>query len=631
MAVFEHAKPAVTARQTDTDSSEKGVTGKERTRLLSGFFMPLPEDTVAEHVNAFLKMPTSIYIGHIASALVLLYIAHNNPVVPIWFLFVWATLELGFYPSMMELWRRSYTRKLSSERRPYLWIRLMDMLSLIVGVSWGVMAFWSLNPDNSAHFAIQMSVAAGATAAAIRSLAIFPRSFALYAIPFLGLLATRLMLFGGEFVLLGGLVIIFLLMLLRSGDDVLQSVRQYIAISNENLDLARRYRDAADEADHANREKTRLLAAASHDLRQPIHAIGLYLEALPIDRMEKQSRDTLGRIRNSLDSLSKLFNSLLDVSLLDSGKIKVRPGQFDLRDMLNHILDDYEPLAEIAHVTLTMECPKVGVNGDAILIRRMVQNLVSNSIRHSNGGSVRIDGRSSAGRIDIAVIDDGPGIATEHQAIIFEEFTQISRRTASEASSLDSVEREDRGLGLGLAIVRRLADLQDLELDLISSHEGTSVMIKGLQAVELKRSAEHDPNLTKRMSSPFKQKRLLVVDDDAQTLEATANLLSQWGCDVMCANGMAQLDAIDGPFDLLISDYSFGADYTGIDIVQSARKRLGPHLPALVISGESSEMVQKKLEAANLLLIQKPVQPVQLRSAMLNAFLARDDRQQVIS
>ena len=631
MVVFERAKTVIASQEAKRPELTQTNQDEKRKHYLSGFLTRLSEDTVGEHVNAFLRTPNSIYSGHIASASVLIYIAHQNPHVPFWFLVFWGVLELLFYPSLMELWRRSYLRKSKAEQRPYVWIRFMDLLSFVVGTSWGIMLFWSLNPENAAHFAIQMSIAAGATAAAIRSLAIFPRSFALYAVPLLGLLASRLLLLGGEFILLGGLVLIFLSMLLRSGDDVLKSVRQYIAISNENLDLAQRYRDAADEAEHANREKTRLLAAASHDLRQPIHAIGLYLEALPIDRMEKQSRDTLNRIRNSLESLSKLFNSLLDVSLLDSGKIQVRSGLFDLRDMLNHVLDDYEPLAEIAHVTLTMESPQVGVQGDAILIRRMVQNLVSNAIRHSDGGSVRINAVREGATIAISVIDDGPGIAAEHQAVIFEEFTRISRRTASRSTSLDSVEKQDRGLGLGLAIVRRLADLQGFELDLTSGPEGTRVVIKGLTAAEFKPTTRTDANPSERMTAPFKDKRLLVVDDDAETLEATANLLSQWGCDVVCASERTQLDLIKGPFDLLISDYSFGTDYTGIEIVGLARERFGSGLPALIISGESSELVQKRVESSNLLLIHKPVRPVQLRSAMLNAFLKSDDGKQMMS
>lgn len=492
-------------------------------------FRRLPDETVQEHINIFLKAPHSIYIGHIASASVLLYMASKNPAVPIWFLYLWGFLEIICYPSAMEIWTRLYKRTRPSKRDNYRWIAYMDAICLIVGFSWGTMLFVSLTPTDAPGFAIQMSITAGATAAAVRSLAAFPRTFTLYAVPFLGLVALRLFTLGEDYALLGGLVLVFLLMLLMSGRDVMETVSQYIAIRNENLDLAERFRGAAAEAEHANREKTRLLAAASHDLRQPIHAIGLYMETLSIDRMEEKSRQTLSRIRNSLNTLSKLFNSLLDVSLLDSGKIQVKTSIFDLQEMLNHILDDYEPLAEIAHVTLVLECPKLGASGDPVLIRRMVQNLLSNAIRYSDGGTVTIRGEQEGEHIRILVKDEGPGIAKEHQQLIFEEFTQISSRSDRIQSEKKQGAQPEKGLGLGLAIVRRLADLQDLTLGMESSSKGTCLQISGLKTAKLvdQKSALQSP--MDRIGALFRQKHILVADDDRETLEATASLLAKWG------------------------------------------------------------------------------------------------------
>ena len=593
--------------------------------VLQSFSAPLPKDRVHEYVNAFLKTPNSIYLGHIASAAVLLFIASQNPAVPLWFMYLWGMLELVGYPVLMEVWRQAYLRMTPEKRDPYLWIRLMDLLSFVVGSSWGTMMFLSLNPENAAHFAIQMSIAAGATAAAVRSLAIFPRSFIVYVIPFLGLLSARIIMLGDDFMLLGGLVVVFMLMLLRFGADVMESVSQYIDISTDNLDLAQRYRDAADDADHANREKTRLLAAASHDLRQPIHAIGLYMETLSIDKMDARSRDTLGRIRNSLQTLSKLFNSLLDVSLLDSGKVQVRPSLFDLEEMLNHVLDDYEPLAEIAHVTLTLECPKVGVIADTILVRRMVQNLLSNAIRHTEDGSVRILVERMDDKLSISVIDDGPGIAKEHQAAIFEEFTQVSQQSGRKNATMDGADDQQKGLGLGLAIVRRLADLQDLSLDLDTSANGTCIKILNLKAAQLEERSETKVEIGSAAGERFRHKRILLVDDDVETLNATEDLLSKWGCQVSSATTLSEFDNIKGPFDLVISDYAFDEDFTGIEVVAVARTRFGADLRALIISGDSTEYVQQRVKDTGLLLIHKPVQPVQLRSAMLDRFLSRDD------
>lgn len=581
----------------------------------------LPDATVEDHLDIFLKTPNAIYVGHIASAATLLYIAQKNPAVPVWFLYVWGILEIVGYPLILETWSRLYRRSKPETRNHHRWIRWMDVICLLVGTSWGVMMFVGLHPDNAANFAIQMSIAAGATAAAVRSLAVFPHSFSIYAIPFLGLLSIRLFTLGEDFILLGGLVLVFLFMLLHSARDVMVSVTQFIAIRNENLDLAERFRGAAAEAEHANREKTRLLAAASHDLRQPIHAIGLYLESLPVNRMEEASRQTLSRIRNSLHSLSKLFNSLLDVSLLDSGKIQVKPSIFDLQEVMNAVLDDYEPLAEIARVTLTLECPKAGIEGDAILIRRMVQNLLSNAIRHSQGGMVQVDIRLEGEAYAVAVIDDGPGIAKEHQAAIFEEFTQISRQSRR-VNGPDHVDNAvQKGLGLGLAIVRRLADLQGLELDMNSSPEGTTMTIKGLRPADLAEIKDTAPDPSNRIGALFSKKHILVADDDLETLEATARLLQKWGCQVTMVSQIEDIGLEMPKPDLLVSDYSFRDRYTGLDIIGKSRDIYGADLKALIVSGDSSDLVQHKVQDAGILLIHKPVQPVQLRSAMLDAFL----------
>ena len=595
--------------------------------LLDAYRKPLPENRVREHVNVFLKTPDSIYIGHIASALVLLFIASGNPSVATWFLVFWGILEIVFYPFLMEVWRRSYMAVAPDKQKPYLWIRFMDYLSLLVGASWGVMTYVSLTPDNVAHFAIQMSIAAGATAAAVRSLGVFPRSFTLYAVPYLGLLSLRLFLLGDEFILLGGLVLVFLSMMLRFGHDTLESVSQYIEISSENLDLAQRYREAAEAARHANREKTRLLAAASHDLRQPLHAIGLHIETLPLETMDEKSQETLGRIRSSLQTLSKLFNSVLDLSLLDSGKVQVRPSLVDLEDMLNHVLDDYEPLAEIAHVTLMLECPKVGILADGILVRRMVQNLLSNAIRHSGGGFARILVEVEGEDLSIAVCDDGPGIPAEHQAVIFEEFTQIEKRHERIMPNMGNSDQVEKGLGLGLAIVRRLADLQKLSVDLVTSPSGTTITINGFKSAPLSQKSKPTKGPTDRIGAIFDNKRVLVVDDDEETLKATVSLLQAWGCLFASAESLEALDQIEGPIDLIISDYSFPARYTGLDIIRDARVRYGNDLKALVISGDLSDEMQQRVKQEKLLLIHKPVQPVQLRSAMLGLFSSDSDAQ----
>ncbi|MCT4656345.1 MAG: ATP-binding protein [Cohaesibacter sp.] len=596
-----------------------GTYNRGRTMLLKR----LPSDVVEEHLNVFLSAPQSIYLGHIASASVLLFMASFNPAVPLWFMIVWGVMQIVGYPVLMEIWARKCRAADRSASDNYRWIEYMDLLCFVVGLSWGAMFYLSLNPDNAAHFAIQMSIAAGATSAAVRSLATFPRSFIVYSVPMLGLLILKLVLLGGDFILLGGLVAIFLLMLLMSGRDVMEAVSRYIAIKNENLDLADRYRKAAADADHANREKTRLLAAASHDLRQPIHAIGLHLATLPTENMDDQSQTTLSRIRNSLQTLTKLFNSLLDVSLLDAGKVKVKTSHFNLKDLLDGVMDDYEPLAEIAHVTLVLECAPVGVVGDPVLLRRMVQNLLSNAIRYSNGGTVQIDVQiDEESNLQISVSDEGPGIAEEHHALIFEEFTQLASQHNPLEDHAQGEMGQDKGLGLGLAIVKRLSDMQGLSLKMETSSKGTCLTICGLKAGSLPKTQTITQKPSGRIDALFQSKHVLVADDDIQTLEATAGLLQKWGCKVSLASSLDDINPMAQIPDLVVSDFSFEGHCTGLDIIAKAYDVYHPDIPALIVSGDSSEGVQQQVKEAGYLLIHKPVQPVQLRSALLDIFLS---------
>ena len=193
--------------------------------------------------------------------------------------------------------------------------------------------------------------------------------------------------------------------------------------------------------------------------------------------------------------------------------------------------------------------------------------------------------------------------------------------------NMGNSDQVEKGLGLGLAIVRRLADLQKLSVDLATSPSGTTITINGFKSAPLSQKSKPSKGPTDRIGAIFDNKRILVVDDDEETLKATVSLLQAWGCLFASAESLEALDQIEGPIDLVISDYSFPARYTGLDIIRDARVRYGKDLKALVISGDLSDEVQQRVKQEKLLLIHKPVQPVQLRSAMLGLFSSDSDAQ----
>lgn len=442
----------------------------------------LPGDTAHERISLFIKAPRMIYLGHISSACILLYLASHLSHVPHWFLYLWGVVEIVGTPFALGSLTRCYSGDAQGwwggKRR---WMFALDSLFLFVGISWGAMLFISLNPESTPYFSIQMAIAAGASAAAVKSLGLFPHAFKLYSIPLLGLLSARLFLLGGDYVLLGLLVLVFLAMLVGLSKDVMTRMNEYIAIKYQNLNLAEQYRDAAAQANHANREKTRLLTAASHDMRQPIHAAALHLETLSADKFNDKDKATIGNIKQSLAQLDEMFNSVLDASLLDSGKITVSNADVSLAKIVHSIIEDFQHMAVAAGASIETEIPDITISCDPALLRRMIQNLISNAIRYGGAGKITVKTTVEGRELSISVKDTGPGIPLEDQAVIFEEFSRLDQGNGEQGGITAS--DQGRGLGLGLAIVKRLAALQGMTVELTSDRSGTVFKLGAISIV----------------------------------------------------------------------------------------------------------------------------------------------------
>ncbi len=584
-------------------------------------YSQLSPDTIHEHITLFTAAPRKIYLGHIASVSVLLYLGSQSPSVPAWFLFLWAATEIVFTPLALGWLSNSYRKNPERWVSKQRWINLFDSLFLFVGLSWGTMMFVSLNPDNSVHFSMQMAIIAGASAASVKSLGLFPRSFVLYGVSFLGLVTVRLFSLGNEYVILGGLVLVFLIMLLGLAKDALLSIQRYIDIKNQNLELAKQYQDAAERADNANREKTRLLATASHDLRQPFHAIGLYLETLTGRGFSPQDETTIDRIKHSLDVMTRLFNSVLDVSLLDEGKVEVNKTNISLLQMVRGVVDDFHPIAKIAGASLDFTVPDIGVFCDPVLLRRMIQNLVSNAIKYGDGSPVTIFTTEGNNRVNLFVKDLGPGILSTDQKIIFEEFAQLDKALPAK-SSKNMPDHQEKGLGLGLAIVKRLAQLQGISVTMTSNTTGTIFQLGGIPLSKIVPHGERAA-LQNLPGEAIADKLVMIIDDDEESLNATTDLLSHWGYKTITSTGNLDLLENHQP-DFIICDFELANGQTGLELLQAARSLRNKQIPALIISGTSSIEVRKKIEKEGFNLIKKPVQPALLRSALLKAFTQTD-------
>ena len=309
---------------------------------------------------------------------------------------------------------------------------------------------------------------------------------------------------------------------------LLESMRRRYQVEALAADL----RVQKELAEQASQAKSRFLAAASHDLRQPVHALSLFVGALGQRPLDGESRRLVGHVQGAVDSMGTMFNALLDVSQLDAGMVAVHERVLALRPLLQRIATDEGALARQKGLRLRLNAPELAVRCDPVLLERVLRNLVSNAVHYTDRGGVLISARLRGGAVQLRVIDTGIGIAPERQAEVFQEFVQLHNPERDRA----------KGLGLGLAIVRRLVDLLGVPLTLQSVPGRGTVFTLRLPAAAL---AAAEPDTDVQPAAPPAAAApgdlVLVVDDDAQIRSAMADLLAGWGLRVIAAAGMAEL------------------------------------------------------------------------------------------
>lgn len=363
------------------------------------------------------------------------------------------------------------------------------------------------------------------------------------------------------------------------------------------LDLARQ-RAEADDA-----RKLRLLAAASHDLRQPLNAMGLYAQHLLEQNQDPSVHRISSRLVIAVEQLSRLLQSLFDYTRLTlPGGVQPKLEVFALRPLLARLSGETRAEADALGIELHMQCPQLWVCSDPLLLERVLRNLLSNALRHAQARHVWLHAHVEQGEVQLEVGDDGQGLSEAQQGQVFEEFRQ-----------LDNPGRNaERGLGLGLAIVQQLAQLLDHRLQLHSSlGAGARFVLQLPQAAAGQWQAPAAP--VSVLSG-----RVLLLEDDVAGREALAGLLQRWGCAVWpCANPAEALQCLaQAQPQVLISDYRLAATEDGLRAIERLREEAGRMLPALLITADISADLQERCTRAHVTLLGKPLLPARLRQAL---------------
>ena len=403
--------------------------------------------------------------------------------------------------------------------------------------------------------------------------------------------------------------------------DVQRGMREQIR--HATLELAQK--NTALEA--ASVTRSRFLAAASHDLRQPLYALTLFSAALAVDEYDPQRLDRIAHIQECVQSLDHLFSELLDLSRLETGAVQVEVSEFPLDQAFADVCRTFAMVAEQRGLALKMRQTGLWVRSDRVMLTRILNNLVSNALRFTHHGGVLVGvRRSGADRVWVEVWDTGSGIAPEHLSSVFDEFYRIE-----DHSGTGLTDGSQSGLGLGLATVQRLAQLLDTTVQAESRLGRGSVFHFELPLAStgaLPITTEDDS------SAALVGRRVLVLDDDPAILSGIRFLLRSWGCEVAVAEDRQQaLEALENwpaPVDIVICDLHLRSGERGLDVFAELDRLYendGEQTFArLLVTGETRAEQLHDVIAAKIPLLYKPVSPQQLRSAMLAALAAvRDD------
>jgi signal transduction histidine kinase len=374
--------------------------------------------------------------------------------------------------------------------------------------------------------------------------------------------------------------------------------------------LEQKVEERTRQLDLANKAKSRFLATATHDLRQPLHALGLFVAQLSGRTNAAERKHLVTGIEAALSGMNELFNALLDISKLDAGVVSPKWSDFPAAHLLRRIETTFAGWAREKHLTLRIVPSDAWVHSDAVMLERIISNLVQNAIRYTASGTVLVGCRRRGNRLRIEVWDTGPGIPPDQQQNIFSEFYRLERSDRDNGS----------GLGLGLAIVDRLCRLLDHPIELKSAPGKGSCFAVAVPMIAPADRVPAPRTAAQPRAIAADNKLIVVIDDDPLVLDGMGSLIRSWGCGVVTGDNesavLAGLARCGAPPDAIISDYRLRNGKTGIEAIARLREAVAAPIPAFLMSGDTDLDVVRQAEASGFALLHKPVEPAALRTML---------------
>ncbi|WP_439669719.1 histidine kinase [Cupriavidus necator] len=581
-----------------------------------------PGDVPAAMVDLLYRQSNAVLFANFVIALPVVYVL--RPSVPLPMLAGWmaavyllTTLRIGLS------WR--YFRR-DGSTPPQVWARRFMVLSWLSSLLWGAVGSAILLPPEPQLVAFCCIVLAGMSSGAIPSLSAHPATYR-------GSVAAMLLPFtiyclvqqGPVYGVYAGFAACLLCVNIYYSQVTYRALRDGVTLRFENVALIGELERERDRATAADRAKTRFLAAAGHDLRQPVYAIGLQAASLLTlgergDVAGGQAHAIGHRLQATLARMDNLLDGLLDASRLDAGVMPVRRQPLQLARLLAELRDEYAEQACQRGSVLRVVPARAWIDSDPDLLKRILDNLVANALRHAPRASILVGARRRGDAMEIQVIDTGPGIVAAQQSRVFDEYAQVPGLATAGDDQAGA-----KGLGLGLAIVRRLAALLGHQVGLRSAPgRGCVFSVRVPLAAAAAQVHPATPAIPAAAGEPL---CVMLVDDDAQVLGALTELLSLWGHVVYSGRTVAAVRAAyraasqDGPapVHLILADYRLAEGLTGIAAVGMLRASLGRAVPALIVTGDTAPDRLQALHDSGFPVLHKPIQGEALRAALHRA------------
>ncbi|MFZ2268895.1 MAG: hybrid sensor histidine kinase/response regulator [Azonexus sp.] len=572
-----------------------------------GFMTTATDEAIAaEQIKAYFKETSAQnLVGTVVISLIVLATAEFTP------LWTWAPALLLVYGVTVVRAYLIWGHYRAPDKPPAAtWGRQQTVCAGLNGMAWGF-----INMASCAHLPMTYqlfiaSVAAvSAAASASEGFAYFQPSRAFICTSLFPLTLWFLSQSERLPLILGAMLCIFVPILLWQGSKRHHAFIESLKLRFKNEFLARELTIQQKIAEDAGQAKSRFLAAASHDLRQPVQALAIFQDLLrPEMQLTPLGETYFLKTQQAIKAVSSLLGTLLDISRLESNTVKAQRELIRVAPLIEQMQREFGALAEQKGIKLhTVGC-SASLETDAMLLGQILRNLVANALRYTHSGKILVGCRRRGRLLAIEVWDTGIGIRKEHQASIFSEFFQIGNQ-----------ERDrQHGLGLGLAIVERAARLIGAKISLRSQFGKGSCFAVSLPIS--RRRAPFNPDVTQPFSSPFDLggRLIVLVENEEDIRKGFHTMLEKWGCRVISGHSWRSIESQlpTQKIDAVISDFGLAKHENGITVIGKLRVRFGRQLPALLITGDTSQQTLQAASEAGLPILHKPIKPWQLRQTL---------------